>query len=242
MSNVVDVLQLFLSLIAPYVRVIIILLAILGLWTALWRAGLLPKARLTGIVTTAVLLVWFVTTDQLGRAGFYAPHWQVMRPVGWAIALVWLIPLTRSQALGAALDAIPPWWLLGLQIYRTLGGLNWFVAWATGHLPNGFGLWAATGDVLVGVLAPIAMLYVYAGFRGWRTVGTAWNVLGILDFATAFIFGTITPYTLPYPTVMIPAFTAPLSLDFHFLSLRQLARAARRDSRMGLRLGDATAV
>jgi hypothetical protein len=242
MSNVVDVLQSFLSLIAPYVRVIIVLLAILGLWTALWRAGLLPKARLTGIVTTALLLVWFVTTDQLGRAGFYAPHWQVMRPVGWAIALVWLIPLTRSQALGAALDAIPPWWLLGLQVYRTLGGLNWFVAWATGHLPNGFGLWAATGDVLVGVLAPVAMLYVYAGFRGWPMVGMAWNVLGMLDFATAFIFGTITPYTLPYPTVMIPAFTAPLSLDFHFLSLRQLARAARRESRIGLRLGDATAV
>jgi hypothetical protein len=112
-----------------------------------------------------------------------------------------------------------------------LAGLNWFVAWATGHLPNGFGLWAASGDFLVGVLAPVAMVYVYAGFRGWRTVGIAWNVLGILDFATGFIFATITPYTLPYPTVMIPAFMAPMSLDFHVLSLRQLVRAARRESR-----------
>jgi hypothetical protein len=75
------------------------------------------------------------------------------------------------------------------------------------------------------------MVYVYAGFRGWRTVGMAWNVLGILDFATGFIFATITPYTLPYPTVMIPAFMAPMSLDFHVLSLRQLVRAARRESR-----------
>jgi hypothetical protein len=231
MRSIVDFLQSFLSLVSPYYRVAIILLAILGLWTALWRAGLLPKARLTGIIATVVLLVWFVTSDQLGRAGFYAPHWQVMRPVGWAIALVWLIPLTRSQSLGEALDAVPPWWLLGLQIYRALAGLNWFVAWATGHLPNGFGLWAATGDFLVGVLAPVAMVYVYAGFRGWRTVGMAWNVLGVLDFATGFIFATITPYTLPYPTVMIPAFMAPMSLDFHVLSLRQLVRAARRESR-----------
>jgi hypothetical protein len=39
------------------------------------------------------------------------------------------------------------------------------------------------------------------------------------------------PYTVPYPAVMIPAFLAPLSLDFHSLSIWQLWRAVPRDSR-----------
>ena len=35
---------------------------------------------------------------------------------------------------------------------------------------------------------------------------------------------------LAYPAVMIPAFSAPLSLALHGLSLRQLARASRQES------------
>jgi hypothetical protein len=53
-----------------FVRFGFVALAILGLWVGLRRAGLLPKARTTGIVATVLLLVWFVTSDQLGRAGF----------------------------------------------------------------------------------------------------------------------------------------------------------------------------
>jgi hypothetical protein len=43
-----------------------------------------------------------------------------------------------------------------------------------------------------------------------------------LDFAAGFIIASLLPYNLAYPAVMIPAFLAPLSLDFHGLSLRQL--------------------
>jgi len=53
-------------------------------------------------------------------------------------------------------------------------------------------------------------------------------VLGILDFATGFVLASFFPYTVPYPAVMIPAFSAPLSLIFHGLSLRQLARSGAR--------------
>jgi hypothetical protein len=222
-----------LGFIGYFVRFGFVALAILGLWVGLRRAGLLPKARMTGIVATVLLLVWFVTSDQLGRAGFYAAHWGVMRPVGWAIAIVWLIPLLRLASIGAALDTIPPWCLIGLQFYRALGGLQWFAQWSAGHVPTALALWAGTGDVLTGVLAVIVAIYVYvySGAGGGRALGVAWNVFGILDFASGFVIASFVPYTLPYPAVMIPAFSAPLSLDFHALSLRQLMRAIRRESR-----------
>jgi hypothetical protein len=216
-----------------FVRFGFVAMAILGLWVGLRRAGLLPKARMTGIVATVLLLTWFITTDQLGRAGFYAPHWDVMRPVGWAVAVVWLIPLVRSQSIGAALDTIPPWCLIGLQCYRALGGLQWYAQWSAGRVPTAFALWVGTGDVLTGVLAVVVAIYIYAysGGRGGRAMGIAWNVFGILDFVSSFILGSFVPYRVAYPAVMVPAFSAPLSLDFHALSLRQLGRAIRRETR-----------
>lgn len=79
-----------------FVRYGFVALAILGLWVGLRRAGLLPKARMTGVVTTVLLLAWFATMDQLARSGFYALHWNIMRPLGWAVAVVWLIPLVLA--------------------------------------------------------------------------------------------------------------------------------------------------
>jgi hypothetical protein len=81
----------------------------LALWVGLWRAGFTATMRLTGLAVTGVLLSWYVVTDLLARSGFDNEHWDVMRPVGWAIATAWLIPLMRSKTIGLALDAIPPW-------------------------------------------------------------------------------------------------------------------------------------
>ena len=62
-------------------------------------------------------------------------------------------------------------------------------------------------------------------------MGIAWNVYGIFDFALGFVLASFIPYNIAYPGVMIPAFLAPMSLDMHGLSLRQLARALRRENR-----------
>jgi hypothetical protein len=203
-------------------------LAIIGLWFGLRRAGLLPRAHMTWIVTAVVLLVWYVTIDQLCRAGFYAAHWDVMRLLCWAIALAWLVPLTLSRNIGAALDAIPSWWLVGLQFYRALGGAVWFVIAASGRVPVEFAIERGIGDILVGILAVVAAVWLFSGRRGGWTLAVVWNVLGLLDFAAAILFASVTPYTLAYPLVMIPAFNSPLLVIFHGLSLRQLARAIRR--------------
>jgi hypothetical protein len=223
--------QFYVSYVGPLVRYGIPLFAVFLLWFGLWRAGLASRARATGLAITALLLVWWMATDQLARSGFYAAHWTVMRPLCWAIAIACLIPLLRSQTIGAALDAIPAWWLVAVQVYRFGGGIVWLTQWSAGRLPDAFGLSVGIGDSLVGVVAAIAAIWVYSGRSGGRVVAVAWNVFGVLDFANAFVLGLFFPYTVPYPAVMIPAFLAPLSLDFHSLSIWQLWRAAPRDSR-----------
>jgi hypothetical protein len=228
---VITVLAFYQTFVSPVVRLGLPLLAILGLWVGLRRAGLTPPARMTGIVATGLLLVWWLTVDQVCRSGFYASHWNVMRPLCWGVAIAWLVPLTRAERIGPALDAIPPWWFIGLQAYRAGGGLVWLAAWAAGRLPSTFGLAVGIRDVLVGFFAVATAVWVYSGVRGGRIAGIAWNVFGILDFANGFVLASFLPYNLAYPAVMIPAFSAPLSLAVHGLSLRQLARASRQESR-----------
>src|SRR5262249_57804764 len=67
--------------------------------------------------------------------------------------------LMRSSRIAAALDAAPPSWLVGLQVYRVLGA-NFLALWAYGAIPGVFALPAGIGDVLVGLLALPAALYL----------------------------------------------------------------------------------
>jgi len=123
------------------------------------------------------------------------------------------------------------------------GGI-FLVAWSRGDLSGTFALPAGSGDVLVGLLAlPVAYL-LHAGAAGGRAAATAWNVLGLVDFAIAIGIGVLSapgPLQLivpdrsnvqlgSFPTVMIPAFAVPSSILLHALSLRQLRRLAHRAS------------
>jgi hypothetical protein len=232
---------LVLGLIGTTVRVGTVAVAISLLWTGLRRAGIARQARTTGIVISGALVAWFATMEAVTWSGFFATRVELALPLCWGIAFLWIVPLLRSQTIGAVLDAIPPWWLIALQAYRFLGGLNWFAQLAAGRLPADFAVAAGITDALVGLLAVIVAIWVYRGARGWRTAAIAWNVLGLFDFAAGMdravmgvlsgegFVGLFLPYALPYPVVMIPAFMAPISTDFHILSLRQLARALKRD-------------
>jgi hypothetical protein len=75
--------------------------------------------------------------------------------------------------------------------------------------------------------------WVYFGARGWRIAGIAWNVFGLLDFLNGFVLASFVPYNFAYPGVMIPAFLAPLSVDLHGLSIRQLMRVMGREEPAG---------
>jgi len=231
---------------AGWVRPIILAVLLGGLWVGLRRAQVSRRERLVTWFGVAVpLLIWLFFVLQLAQAGVFRPGAVAPLP---AIPLAVVLPillalplLMRSRNIAAAIDAVPPSWLIGLQVYRVLGAV-FLVRWASGALPGAFALPAGGGDVLVGLLALPVAFYVHSRARGSRITGYAWNVLGILDLALALAMGFLTtpgPFQVfaldnpntgvgTYPLVMIPAFAVPLSLILHGMSLWQLRRSARR--------------
>jgi len=230
---------------AGWVRPVIVAALLGGLWVGLRRTQLPRRERLvTWFGVTVPLLAWLLAVLQLAQAGIFRPG--AVAPVP-ALPLAVILPvllalplLLRSKNIAAAIDAVPPSWLIGLQVYRVLGAV-FLVRWAAGALPGEFALPAGTGDVLVGLLALPVAFYVHARAQGSRAAGYAWNVLGIFDLALALTMGFLTtpgPFQMfaldqpntgvgTYPLVMIPAFAVPLSLILHGLSLWQLGRTAR---------------
>src|SRR5581483_6474560 len=124
------------------------------------------------------------------------------------------------------LDAAPPAWLVGLQVFRLLGSV-FLTGGLTGSLHGTFPLVSGAGDTLVGLLAlPVALL-LESGARGARAAAVGWNVLGILDLVNAFAFATLTNFAFAYPQVLTPASAVPLELLLHAISLRQVLRLGR---------------
>jgi hypothetical protein len=225
----------------------VVLLA--GLWLGLARTELTKDARFAvWLVIAAALTVWLATVWDLAINGvFQSDPGVVVRAPALPVAiffplLIGLPILLLSKRIGSLLDAMPPSWLIGVQLYRILGGI-FLVRWIGGELPAVFALPAGIGDLLVGVMAlPVALSVAY-GMPNARSSAVAWNILGILDLAIAVTMGALTtpgPLQLitpdhpnlliaTFPTVMTPAFAVPSSILLHALSLRQLRRLAQRD-------------
>jgi hypothetical protein len=225
-------------------RLLIDAAVLAGLWMGIARTQLNQSARIaTWLAIATPLVIWQVAVWWIAIEGGFRAR---LGPVP-ALAIAILLPLLvgiplllRSRRVATILDATPPHWLIGLQVYRIFGGI-FLVAWASGNLAGIFALPAGTGDVLVGLLALPTAYLLYLAPRENRQRAIAWNILGILDLVTAITIGFLSspgplqlivqnpPSTLlgTYPTVMIPAFAVPLSLMLHALSLRQLARLQR---------------
>jgi hypothetical protein len=190
-------------------------------------------------------MAWFAVIWHLAQFTAFRTAPDIRLPAILAIAIpvvTGLILLTRSQRVATLLAAVPPSWLIGIQVFRVFGFV-FLERWAHGQLPGAFALPAGSGDVLVGLLALPVALYVQSGARGGRAAAYAWNVLGIADLVVAVTMGTLTSpgrlqlLALDQPNtvtgdaslVLIPAFFVPLFTILHGLSLWQLRRAARTD-------------
>ena len=118
------------------------------------------------------------------------------------------------------------------------------VLYAGGRLPGVFAWPAGVGDVLVGLLAPVAAI-VYA--RRPRTAAgfvRAWNPFGIADLIVAIAAGFLSAtsplqllaFNLPneliseFPLVLVPVFLVPLSI---FAVARHWNTAGRARFRSG---------
>jgi hypothetical protein len=238
------------------IRPIIIIAILTGLWIALQRTDLTPARRTgTWLAVALPLAAWFAFIWNVAAAGAFEARPGALPSLPAAIFLPIIIALpllTRSQRIAAAIDAAPASWLIGLQLYRVIGG-NFLILWAYGGaIPGAFALPAGFGDVLTGLLALAAALALASGAPHSRALAIAWNVLGIADLLSAVSLGAMTSpgplqlmafdqpnlLTSTYPTVMTPAFAVPLSLILHGLSLRQLRRLGRRAPARAAASGD----
>lgn len=213
-----------------------------GLWRGLVLAGFSPAKRATAWSGVALILaIWIGTIWTLAVKGVF--HREIgnvpMLPIAIFLPVILgLFVVTRSQTVASLLDATPASWLVGIQVYRILGGM-FLVYWIRDAIPGVFALPAGIGDVATGLLALPAAVWVASGSPIGTRIGIRWNVLGLVDFAVAVGTGFLTspgpghllaldhPNTLiaTFPTVMVPAFAVPFSILLHALSLRQLKRA-----------------
>lgn len=194
-----------------------------------------------GIRTLAVLAVWFTIVFAANRADVFitAPE---QPPLALVAALTLpllafsvayrLVPAFRDYVLGIDLRL-----LTALQGWRMIGAI--FVALhAHQILPGLFAYPAGYGDMLVGLLAPFALLALIEQKPGWRGCLIGLNILGLVDFVVAVGTGLLTSRgplgvlvgdivtdpVLSLPVSLIPTFAVPLWTIIHIMSLLQLGR------------------
>lgn len=226
--------------------VVVALLLLLGL--RLTRpsdpAALGRHQRVTWFVAIA-FVVWFAVDLGLAHAGAFGPNaagGQQGQPLVPNIAIGISLPLLAglaiiltSQRLDEVLARVPQSWIIGVQLYRVVGGVFLYL-YAYDMVPGAFALPAGVGDVLVGMAAPLVAYAVARGYAGSRGLTIAWNIAGIGDLVVAVATGFLSspgryqllafdaPNTLigAYPLVMIPLFAVPLFILLHVVSLRRV--------------------
>ena len=232
-----------------FTRLLIFGTILIGLWLGLSRTDFAAGTRVALWLAIAVpYTLWMALIWGLALHGAFQPipGVTVVSPVPFAIfvpVLIGLFLLIRSEHIAELLDAMPPSWLIGVQLYRVFGGI-FLVNWIHGALPGVFAVPAGIGDMTVGLLALPAALWAASGTPTGRRIGIAWNLLGLTDFVVAIATGFLSsPGPLQmfalnhpnvaigsYPSVMVPAFAVPSWIILHGLSLWQLRRMARKEA------------
>jgi hypothetical protein len=160
-----------------------------------------------------LFLVWFTATPLLAQSGFF-------RGIGIPLALVLTLiigfALMFSQPFRKLLTITPVHWIIGIQVFRVLGGM-WLIGYAQGQLPGLFALPAGIGDTLTGLTAPLVAYWFAKNGKGARLIAFIWCLFGTLDLLDAI---TLANHTNPaliavLPFVLIPAFGVPRSFVLH---------------------------
>jgi hypothetical protein len=220
-------------------HVAIIAACIVGLSSSARYADWPADRHASVLRNAAILLVgWFAVT--LAQAQFYRgtpdriPTIEIglLVPITIGLAFLW------TEGGRQLLDIVPQTWLVGIQLYRTMG-IVFLLLYGSGDLPGQFALPAGWGDVAIGLAAlPVALAYSH-DLVGSRAALVLWNVLGLLDLAVAVTTGFLTSpspiqmlaFDRPnqmiteYPLVLVPTFAVPLAVLLHVASLVKLTRA-----------------
>jgi hypothetical protein len=200
-----------------------------------------PGRRTFAIVVGWLLLALLANLTGVFLTGPTEP------PVALLVAIVgppaaFLVAYAASSTFRTYVLALDLRLLTALQGWRVVGG-TFVVLNAEQLLPGLFAYPAGYGDLLVGALAPFALMSLLREDLGWRRGLVLLNVLGLADFVSAvgtglltspgplgLLQGTISTAPLWHlPLALIPTFLVPCWTIVHFVSLLQLRRVG--DSR-----------
>lgn len=223
-----------------FVYIMLILLVVVGIDHLLVKLQMANRHKVLLWGTGMFLTAWLSLSIVLAADGFFWTGPEESAPrVAYALVpfLLGLGLFVVSPAFRRLIDETPPQWIIGLQINRLLGGL-FLAAYALEHLqlPALMAIPAGTGDLLVGLAAPIVAYLFVIKHRHARLLGILWNFAGILDLVIAVATGVTTspgplhlfsleaPNMLMsfYPFSIIPVFGVPVWILLHIFSLRAL--------------------
>jgi hypothetical protein len=208
-----------------------IMLAAQAFASLLWWIGIALVAERTNMSTftkrsvqimSAVLLIaWTAAIALLAQHGAFGATRAGAFP---AVLLTLLLgfSLFSSQTFRNLLGATPRHWMIGIQVFRVLGGI-WLIGYVQGLLPGLFALPAGIGDTLTGITAPLVAYWAYKNGTGARLIASVWNMFGTLDLLVAITLGTLVNLLnepgaarlVALPFVLIAAFGVPRSLLLH---------------------------
>ena len=195
----------------------------------------IPAASIPIIILFAAGLTLF-----LGIRGTYihAPGTFPPMVLGVVVPLSVGVLLLLVPGFRAIVDRVDVSWLMAIQMLRVFGYI-FLILFDLNMLSKWFALGAGYGDVLVGLLAPVATYLWVQKTRHAKSFAIVWNVLGILDFLANAVpsylislpavnnVGPSSELMNYFPMVMIPAFIAPLFIVLHFYSLWIILRTGK---------------
>ncbi len=201
--------------------------------------------------TAALVVAWAAAA---GIVTFALPEPPPVAIIAYVVAVVaaGYGLATRTETGRRLLAATPQHWLIGAQLYRTIGAV-FLVAAASGVVPAYFAIPAGWGDILTGAGAgAVLVAAAWARRRAFaRRAAWGWNLFGLADLVVAIGIGTSAlarpaaalfggspewlaraaagfqpfgPAIFPvsFPLALIPTFVVPLGVVLHLLSLRKL--------------------
>jgi hypothetical protein len=190
-------------------------------------------------LAAAGVVAWGALVLMLAREGVFATDAGTTTPLialGIAVPIGAGVALLQLPGVRGAIDRIPLQWLVGVQVYRVLGGL-FLIAYARDEMPGEFALPAGIGDIAVGLTAlAVAYLVATRGAERARTAVLAWCAFGIADLVVAVGTGFLSSPSIMqqlaldgpntaitrYPFVLIPTFLVPISIWLHVCVIARL--------------------
>ncbi len=180
-----------------------------------------------------ILGVWLAFALIVSAAGvLFDPPRPLLPAMIWIPPVIFLAAFARSNGLRQWIKRLNPRWPIGFHLVRAPIGVMFLFMEAAGRLPAEFAIKAGIGDILVGVAAVVAMIFLPLRSKINVRLVLTWNTLGLADILMVIVvaqrilfFGEDTAALVEltrFPMLLVPAFIVPLVLITHFMVFAQL--------------------